>query len=184
MSKESKEPKVTMVALSCEQTAATFTVTNIVGGTRELESASTSVHKWYIDPLMKMEEGPQGFLVLMVLLPLYEMHLKVNGHIGKDERFTQGHPVFNIMGRHLRLSSDEAYYFWQCFRNGLLHTALPNELASFPYSLRLAGPPIERENGVFYINPFELRNHLIGIIKGDLKNWKSYGANLPETYIP
>jgi hypothetical protein len=44
----------------------------VFGGAREPESASTSIHKWYIDPLMEMKDS-QGFLVLMVLLPLYEM---------------------------------------------------------------------------------------------------------------
>lgn len=183
MSKDKKDKVTVTVPLTCEQTAATSTIW-FVAGTRELESVSTKIHKWYIDPLMEMQEGPQGFLVLMVLLPLYEMHLKVNRHIGYKEDFSKGHRVFKVIGRDLGISMDEAYYFWQCFRNGLLHTASPNELESFPYSLRLTGRPIERENGVFHINPFELRNHLIGIIEGDLKKWKSYGANLPETYIP
>ena len=181
----SKDKLVTvdkLVTLSSPHTAVETTVV-LLGGTRDLEGVPTRILKWYIDPLRKME-GSQGFLVLMVLLPLYEMHLKVNGHIRDDEKFSQGHPVFKVMGRHLSLSMDEAYYFWQCFRNGLLHTALPNELESFPYSLRTDGLPIERMNEVFYINPFELRNHLLGIIVGDLKKWKSYGANLPVTYIP
>jgi hypothetical protein len=175
-----------VAALSNAETAAS-TMVVLLGGTRELESASTSIHKWYIDHLMKME-GSTGFLVIMVLLPLYEMHLKVNGHIGKDERFTEGHKVFKEIGKDLRISEDEAYHFWQCFRNGLLHTGIPNESDSFPYSLRTSGPPIERKieskKVVFYINPFELRNHLVCIIKGRLKKWKSYGVNLPETYIP
>jgi hypothetical protein len=171
------------VTLNCEQTAVTYVVTSIVGGTRELESVLTRIRKWYIEPMMKME-GTQGFLVLMVLLPLYEMHLKVNGHIRDDEKFSKGHPVFKIMGKHFGLSMDEAYDFWQCFRNGLLHTALPKVLHSFPYSLRTEGPPFERENGVFYLNPFELRNRLLGIIEVDLKKWESHGAHLPVTYIP
>ena len=169
------------------QTAATYTITNIVGGARDPESASTSIHKWYIDHLMKME-GSTGFLVIMVLLPLYEMHLKVNGHIGKKGDFSKGHAVFKEIGRDLGIDHDEAFYFWQCFRNGLLHTGIPNESESFPYSLRTLGPPIERKierkKVVFYINPFALRNHLLGKIEGDLKKWKSYGVNLPETYIP
>jgi hypothetical protein len=82
------------------------------------------------------------------------------------------------------VAPDEAYYFWQCFRNGLLHTALPNESESFPYSLRIGGPPLERQSGLFYIDPFALRNHLLEIIKRDLKKWKSHGAHLPVTYIP
>jgi len=51
-------------------------------------------------------------------------------------------------------------------------------------SLRIGGPPIERLNGVFFIDPFALRNHLLEIIKRDLKKWKSQGVNLPVTYIP
>ena len=171
-----------MVKLSSEQTAVSFEIVQNLGGQRELESAPNSIHRWYIEPLMKME-GDQGFLVLMVLLPLYEMHLKVNGHIGKHEDFSKGHRVFKVIGNHLKISMDEAYHFWQGFRNGLLHTALPKVLESFPCSLRTSGRPIELENGVFHINPFELRNHLIEIIKRDLKKWKSYGANLPVTYV-
>jgi hypothetical protein len=155
----------------------------LLGGTREPESVSNSIHRWYIEPLMKME-GSTGFLVIMVLLPLYEMHLKVNKHIKEGERFTHRHPVLKVIGRDLRISQDDAYYFWQCFRNGLLHTALPNESGSFPYTLREVGPPIERQHGVFFINPFALRNHLIEIIKRDLKKWKSHGAHVPVTYTP
>jgi hypothetical protein len=172
-----------MVKLSCEETAASMTTVVDLGGTPQPESVSNLIHRLYIDPMMKME-GSQGFLVLMVLLPLYEKHLKVNGHIGDDERFTQGHRVFKVIGRDLRLSMDEAYYFWQCFRNGLLHRALPNESGSFPYSLRIGGPPIERKNGVFYIDPYELRNQLLEKIKRDLKKWKSHDARIPVTYIP
>jgi len=64
-------------------------------------------------------KGRQVFLVLMVLLPLYEMHLKVNGHIGDDEKFSKCHPVFKIMGRRFGLSMDDAYNFWQCFSNAI-----------------------------------------------------------------
>jgi len=39
-------------------------------------------------------------------------------------------------------------------------------------------------NGAFYIDPFELRNHLIELMKRDLKKWKSHDARLPVTYIP
>src|SRR5687767_6751490 len=124
-------------------TAASMEVVTVVGGTREPESDSNSIQRWYIDPLMKMQ-GSTGFLVIMVLLPLYEMHLKVNGHIGNREDFSQGHRVFKVIGKHLGISLDEAYYFWQCFRNGLLHTGIPKVSKSFPYSLREFGPPIER----------------------------------------
>jgi hypothetical protein len=172
-----------LIAVNCGQTAVSFEIVQLVGGKRELESVPNSILRWYIEPMMKMD-GAQGFLVLMVLLPLYEKHLKVNGHIGKDENFSEGHRVFRVIGRDLRISMDEAYYFWQCFRNGLLHTALPNELESFQYSLREEGPPIERKNGVFYINPFELRNHLLEIIMRDLKKWKSHDDRIPVTYIP
>jgi len=172
-----------VLTLSNAETAVNMTVVQDIGGTREPESVSNSIHRWYIDPLMNME-GSTGFLVIMVLLPLYEMHLKVNGHIGKDENFTEGHQVFKVIGRDLGISMGEAYHFWQCFRNGLLHTGIPNESKSFPYSLRTNGPPIERKKDVFYINPFELRNHLLGIIKGSLKKWESHGAQLPVTYIP
>jgi hypothetical protein len=186
MSKDKLVTVEKVATLSSPETAVQTTVV-LLGGTRELESASTSIHKWYIDHLMKME-GSTGFMVIMVLLPLYEMHLRVNGHIGKDGKFSEGHPVFKRIGNHLGISEDEAYHFWQCFRNGLLHTGIPNESESFPYSLRTSGPPIERkiesEKVVFYINPFELRNHLVSIIKGSLRKWKSYGVNLPETYIP
>jgi hypothetical protein len=179
----SKDKMVTLKipTLSTPHTAVSFEIVQDLGGQRELESAPNSIHRWYIEPLMKMG-GDQGFLVLMVLLPLYEMRLKVNGHIKDGERFTEGHRVFSVIGGDLRIGKDEAYHFWQCFRNGLLHTALPKVLESFPCSLRTSGPPIELENGVFHINPFELSNHLIEIIKRDLKKWKSYGANLPVTY--
>ena len=91
--------------------------------------------------------------------------------------------MFNVIGKDLGISKDEAYFFWQSLRNGLLHTALPQELESFPYSLRLYGTPIEREGKLFLINPFKMRDHLLDLIEKDLKKWKSHYAHLPVTCV-
>ncbi len=66
-----------------------------LGFKEQPESVSERVRKWYIDPLRQMS-GSQGFLVLMVLFPLYEKHLR-NKHSMKGD-FTEGHLIFRVVG--------------------------------------------------------------------------------------
>ncbi len=145
------------------------------------ESVQERIEKWYLKPLRAMS-GDQGFLVLMVLLPLYEKHLRIVE--GMKDNFSDGHKVFKKMGLHLGLKEEEAYLFWNNVRNGLLHNALPDTNESFQYALQAQGKPIEKKGNWFFINPFALRDQLLKIIEPELKSWKLDRAPLPKTFDP
>jgi hypothetical protein len=142
------------------------------------ESVAERVEKWYIKPLREMH-GPQGFLVLMVLFPLYEKHLRYKHP--DLQHFTKGHSVFQTIGRDLKLDRDGAYLLWKNMRNGILHRALPDEDSDFHYIITSEGPAVERNQDIFRINPFEMRDSLLKVIVSDLRMWKADDILLPET---
>src|SRR5689334_22587529 len=109
--------------------------------------------------------GHQGFIVLMVLLPLYEKYLRVKHNMEIEEKFSKHHRIFNVIGRHLQVSADDAYLFWTNVRNGLLHSALPKHSNDFNYGIREDGPPLQRDANLFWINPFEMRDRILEEIK-------------------
>lgn len=152
------------------------------------ETAGEKIAKWYIEPLRAMT-GSQGYLILMVLLPLYEKHLrvkyKITGNFGQDNK------VFKTIGSHLQLGVDDAFLFWTHVRNGLLHRALPlsrrpdkPELPPFKHGLRENGPPIERIRDLYWINPFAMRDRLLREIEPDTRSWKDDEVGLPITADP
>jgi hypothetical protein len=124
--------------------------------------------------------GSQGFIVLMVLLPLYEKHLRVKHRMTGD--FSEGNQIFKIIGRHLNLSEHDAYLFWNHVRNGLLHQALPKESVPFKYGIRDEGQPIEKDRNMFWINPFALRDRLLLEIEPDTQSWKEDDVPLAKTF--
>src|ERR1043166_7283009 len=88
------------------------------------ESKREQVEKWFLTPLRKMN-GHEGFILLMVLFPLYEKYLRVKHQMKAEAKFSKGTPALATIGRDLHLSEDDAEIFWQNFRNGLAHCALP-----------------------------------------------------------
>lgn len=157
--------------------AASFSIGNDFA--ERNETVFERVQKWYIEPLRRMK-GSEGFLVLLVLCPLYEKHLRNFYHF--DGRFTEGHRIFRVIGKHLKLSENDAFQFWTHVRNGLLHLAAPKNSPRFDYGIREDGPPVEIIDDRFWINPFELRNRLLEEIVPDTRSWKTDEVPLARTY--
>ncbi len=143
------------------------------------ESVAERVSKWFIEPLRRMH-GSEGFLVLLVLFPLYEKHLRNHHHMTSD--FSEGNPIFRVIGRHLALNAEDAYRFWTHLRNGLLHHAAPKNTETFKYGIRDNGPPVERIADRFWINPFSLRDRLLEEIEPDTRTWKTDEVPLAKTF--
>lgn len=116
----------------------------------------------------------------MVLLPLYEKHLRVKYEMEGD--FSEGHKIFKVIGQHLSLSERNAFEFWRHVRNGLLHRGLPKESASFKYGISSEGPPICQQGDIFWINPFSMRDRLLDEIIPDTKTWKIDDVPLAKTF--
>ncbi len=117
-------------------------------------------------------ESDDTFIVLMVLLPLYEKHLRI-----KFGQTTIGlsAQVFEEMEKDLGLDPGQAKRFWDHYRHGLSHRALIKRgvINSNP-------KPIEAQGDAFVVNPFALRDHLLQIMEPTVNQW----ANDPQCPPP
>lgn len=143
------------------------------------ESVAERVNKWFIDPLRRMR-GSEGFLVLLILFPLYEKHLR--NRYQMVDNFSEGHSIFRIIGKHLALSEQDAYLFWTHMRNGLLHHAAPKNTHNFEYGIRENGPPVAKIADRFWINPYSLRDRLLEEIEPNTRTWKTDDVPLAKTF--
>lgn len=156
------------IIIANEPVTATQSYQRIAGTAPRYETISARINKWFLGPLRQMN-GDQGFLVLLILFPLYEKHLRSSHKF--TGKFRQGHSIFNVISRDLNLSNDDSFLFWSHCRNGLLHRIQPMNSTSFEYVIRDNGPPVQKRFGCFWINPFALREHLIPIIESGLEQW-------------
>jgi hypothetical protein len=149
----------------------------------ESHSIKERVEKWFLAPLREMSDH-DGFIVLMVLFPLYEKHLRFKLKMTQDDHFSKSHPVFTVIGHDLRLSAVEAYQFWTNFRNGILHRALPKEKGGFTYAIDPNATLAVRkdENNTFWVNPFALRDTLLPNIEQSIRMWREDDVLLPDVY--
>lgn len=147
------------------------------------ETVKDRVEKWFIKPLRKMDRD-SGFIIICILFPLYEKHLKFADarHFTRSDKFHKGHPIFKVIGKDLNLSEEIAFEFWQHFRNGLEHRAMPQTSDGIRWQMGKIGKPVYFENGVFHVDPMELRDHLLNIIEQDLRMWKDDGVGFPLIY--
>jgi hypothetical protein len=121
---------------------------------------------WYVEPVEKLKElpyGSGGFAAFMVGLALYERlivaKIKITGQEANDEA------IQNAMNEDLRLSDIERRIFWDMFRNGLFHQAMPkigrtgycfdNSFTGFPEFKALNGHP------VICIDPWKFTDRVI-----------------------
>jgi len=81
---------------------------------------------WYIGPIEKLKELPNGaggFVAFMVGIALYERLIVARLKL-KDQKADDDALQETIKGD-LRLTDQERRIFWDMFRNGLFHQAMP-----------------------------------------------------------
>ena len=83
-------------------------------------------NRWFVSSIEKLKELPHGdgaFAALMVAIPLYERYiiatLKMANINCTDEN------VRKEIGNDLGLEDRERSIFWEMFRNGFMHQAMP-----------------------------------------------------------
>jgi hypothetical protein len=85
----------------------------------------TLFDRWFnraIALLEKLPDGDGGTAGMMIVLPLYERYIYIQGPAGR--RF------YKVMAADLQLASaSEAKTFWTTFRHGFCHTGMPFERA-------------------------------------------------------
>ena len=131
------------------------------------------VERWYLKPLLDMG-GHSGFVCLDLCFPLYERYLRSVGAIKETENFSEGHSVFDKIGKHLGLPSRIAYFVWQDIRNGLLHKAMPDKKGGFNYVLTRDGTAIaeQKPNNEIWINPFLFRDKVVELVRSEPSMWR------------
>lgn len=89
-------------------------------------NAEELFQRWFVIPISKLKELPNGdggFVAFISALALYERlvvaKLKVQNQTSEPEKVKQ------VMAKDLGLSPKEQAIFWDMFRNGLLHHAMP-----------------------------------------------------------
>jgi hypothetical protein len=134
-------------------------------------SIKDRIKAWYINPLLKMKKD-DCFICLSICFLLYEKYL--TSKYGNDN-FSDGQECFKEMGRTFKISSDESYEFWQTFRNGLLHRAMPKLNGKVLYKLVSDQvDPIKRTGIHVSVNPWKIRDIITELLlkKQALDMWR------------
>lgn len=137
-------------------------------------SIRTLVERWYFRPLRQLDGQDDGFVLLLILFPVYERYLRYRVKMGDDEGFSHGHPALDIVGRHLGVSRDDAYAFWWHYRNGLLHHAMPSAHGGISFAIvRKRQFCVKREGNYIWVDPFMIRDTLLPILQeADKEMWR------------
>jgi hypothetical protein len=177
--------RVTLKLATENATPSTAASTMVVLGGFPIipESNREKLEKWLFKPLAEMR-GSQGFLVLMVLLPLYERCLRQIKNIPRNENFSDKHRVFDEIASDLGITKDEAQRFWRGVRNMLMHWGGEEDTtpALYNWGIEESGPMIQFEKDSFRLNPFALRDKLIPKILNNADSWTKESAFLQVTY--
>lgn len=82
--------------------------------------------RWYVNPIKKLKELPNGdggFAAFMIALPLYERYIIAK--LKLDGKSTDKETISEEMSTDLQISAGEQSVFWDLFRNGFAHQAMP-----------------------------------------------------------
>lgn len=115
---------------------------------------------WYVDPIKKLEELPNGnggFVAFIVGLALYERLIRSKLQINNQESTEES--IKSAMNIDLGITEGQRNVFWDLFRNGLLHQAMPKP-GNTVYKFRddfSNKPEFVESNGQWfiYINPWK-----------------------------
>jgi len=81
---------------------------------------------WFVNPIQKLKELPNGaggFVAFIVGVILYER--LISARLSLQGQKTSDEVIRNAMAEDLHLTDDQRRVFWDMFRNGLLHQAMP-----------------------------------------------------------
>ena len=138
-----------------------------------METPEVLFDRWYVQPLRKLQEIPNGdggFIALAVSCFLYERYavsaIKASGGKAKDEEITkQFADDFDV-------DEETARIFWQVIRDGLLHGAMPKQReygkpVQAKWAFREDFPPVELAewNGekVLMVQPWKIMEKVISL---------------------
>jgi hypothetical protein len=131
------------------------------------------VEQYYLEPLRAMK-GHEAFACLTICFPLYEKLLRKALEIPDEEKFSQGHRVFDNIGKDWQISAEQAYQFWSHWRNGLLHRGMPKANEKFTTWLTPIGKQgiVVNADGHISLNPWVFRDRILELLEGNKRIWK------------
>jgi len=121
---------------------------------------------WFVRPLEGLDQDG-GWVALLVALPLYERLIRAR--LGLKNEKPNNQLIYAAVASDLHLSVDQARNFWDIFRNGLMHAAMPKEEDGKPkYMLtsRSLGEPRfvyhkKSDQNVILIEPIAFKNWVL-----------------------
>jgi hypothetical protein len=140
------------------------------------------IDQWYLEPLRAMN-GDDAFVCLAVCFLLYEKYLRLTGAMPEDQNFTQGHKVFELVGKQINADPNIAFLIWNSWRNGLLHRAMPKEKENVQWALDgKLNVPVKSEKSNLTLNPWLLRDRILDVVQANRGIWKDTQAPLMDVY--
>jgi hypothetical protein len=136
--------------------------------------ATEMVRLWYAEPVEKLKELPNGaggFVAFMVGIALYER--LVVAKLKLKEQRVDDDVIHKAMNDDLQLSDQERRIFWDIFRNGLFHQAMPKiGKTGYCFDYRFSGyPEFKALDGhpVICIDPWKFTDRVIKEFLSDPK---------------
>jgi hypothetical protein len=85
-------------------------------------------NRWFTEPiniLKKLPNGDGGFAAFMISIPLYERY--IISKLKLENKLTDDKNIRNEIANDLNLTDGQRTVFWDMFRNGLMHEAMPKD---------------------------------------------------------
>jgi hypothetical protein len=141
------------------------------------------VDDWWLTPLARMD-GHEGFVCLALCLPLLERVVRFNVNADDKDDFSEGSKLVKRLAKLLApLSQEDAHDFWQMFRNGIAHRAMPRLYKKRTYELAANQKvPVRAAESHFIIDPQLLRDLVIKLVNQNRKMWHDEDYPLAVVY--
>jgi hypothetical protein len=138
------------------------------------EEAINKFRIWYIEPVEKLKELPNGnggFVAFMVGIALYERLIIAD--LSLKGKKTDVPSIQQAMMIDLKLTEKQQHIFWDVFRNGLFHQAMPKSgKTGYWFRHTFSGYPEfieENERTIICIDPWEFTDRVINAFLSDPK---------------
>ena len=126
--------------------------------------------KWFLDPLSKLTSD-EAFIAMIISIVLLEKWLRVSREHG-EETFSETSKAIRDFAGVFNLQPRDAFYFWQDWRNGLLHRGMPKFDWIDGYFMSSKYPEaVAVENKVVRVNPWLFRDKVLELVRTDRKMW-------------
>jgi hypothetical protein len=162
------------VTASSAQVTVPLREIKVVSGTQEERAA-----KWILDPLAKMADH-EAFPSMMISIILIEKWLRrCKGHRGLFSNTSIG---VTVLAAEFAIAPDEAFWFWQDWRNGLLHQCMPKLKWCSGYEISGSGPALAFTGKRLFLNPWAFRAKVIALVNAEANFWNDPEYALPDIF--